>query len=51
MKKTVTTLLLLAALAPVAGWAQDRIYRCGNEYTNNATRPRNVAASWSKAAM
>ncbi len=27
-------LLLLACAAP-AGWAQDRIYRCGNEYTNN----------------
>lgn len=40
MKKTVTTLLLLAALAPVAGWAQDRIYRCGNEYTNNATQAK-----------
>ncbi|MBB6562271.1 hypothetical protein HNP48_004981 [Acidovorax soli] len=40
MKKTVTTLLLLAALAPVAGWAQDRIYRCGNEYTNNTTQAK-----------
>lgn len=41
MKKTVTHLLLLAATAfPVAGWAQDRIYRCGNEYTNNATQAK-----------
>ncbi len=40
MKKTVTTLLLLAALAPAAGWAQDRIYRCGNEYTNNVTQAK-----------
>ncbi|MFN9472499.1 hypothetical protein [Acidovorax sp.] len=41
MKKTVTNLLLLAcAVAPLAGWAQDRIYRCGNEYTNNATQAK-----------
>lgn len=40
MKKTVTTLLLLAALAPAAGWAQDRIYRCGNEYTNNVSQAK-----------
>ena len=25
---------LLAALAGTTSWAQDRIYRCGNEYTN-----------------
>lgn len=42
MKKTVTNLLLLAVAvaAPVAGWAQDRIYRCGNEYTNNTTQAK-----------
>ena len=41
MKKTllITTLLFTAAAAPAA-WAQDRIYRCGNEYTNNATQAR-----------
>lgn len=27
---------LLAALVGTPGWAQDRIFRCGNEYTNNA---------------
>ena len=39
MKKTRITLLLIAALAPAA-FAQDRIYRCGNEYTNNASQAR-----------
>lgn len=41
MKKslTITTLFLIAATAP-AVWAQDRIYRCGNEYTNNAQQAR-----------
>jgi hypothetical protein len=39
MKKTLISLLLIAAVAPAA-WAQDRIYRCGNEYTNNATQAR-----------
>lgn len=39
MKKTLITLLLIAATAPAA-WAQDRIYRCGNEYTNNAQQAR-----------
>ncbi|MES2582727.1 MAG: hypothetical protein V4627_08435 [Pseudomonadota bacterium] len=28
---------LLACLATTASWAQDRIYRCGNEYTNTVT--------------
>lgn len=28
-----------AALAPAA-WSQDRIYRCGNEYTNNASQAK-----------
>ncbi|MBY0408597.1 MAG: hypothetical protein K2Q97_00355 [Burkholderiaceae bacterium] len=39
MKKTLTTLLLIAATATVA-MAQDRIYRCGNEYTNNAAQAK-----------
>ncbi|PTT18280.1 hypothetical protein DBR12_15535 [Acidovorax sp. HMWF029] len=39
MKKTIFTLLLIAS-APFAAWAQDRIYRCGNEYTNNATQAK-----------
>ncbi|WP_110012499.1 hypothetical protein [Melaminivora alkalimesophila] len=30
--------MALVALAPA--WAQDSIYRCGNEYTNNATQAR-----------
>lgn len=33
------TWLLMALLAPMAS-AQDRIYRCGNEYTNNATQAK-----------
>ena len=32
--KIVLLLPLLASLAGTASWAQDRIYRCGNEYTN-----------------
>ncbi|MBT9511582.1 MAG: hypothetical protein IV104_04465 [Acidovorax sp.] len=39
MKKTLITLLLIASTVPAA-WAQDRIYRCGNEYTNNATQAK-----------
>ncbi|MCO5358266.1 hypothetical protein [Acidovorax kalamii] len=39
MKKTLFTLLLIAS-TPFATWAQDRIYRCGNEYTNNATQAK-----------
>lgn len=39
MKKTLITLLLIAAAAPAA-FAQDRIYRCGNEYTNNAQQAK-----------
>ena len=39
MKKTLITLLLIAS-TPLAAWAQDRIYRCGNEYTNNATQAK-----------
>lgn len=39
MNKLLTILLVLAVMAPAA-WAQDRIYRCGNEYTNNATQAK-----------
>jgi len=39
MKKTLTALLTLCACMPAA-WSQDRIYRCGNEYTNNATQAK-----------
>ncbi|XDF36908.1 hypothetical protein RBH89_07580 [Paracidovorax avenae] len=39
MKKIVSALMALAALAPAA-WSQDRIYRCGNEYTNNVSQAR-----------
>jgi hypothetical protein len=39
MKNQLITLLLIAMAAPAA-WAQDRIYRCGNEYTNNAQQAR-----------
>ena len=39
MKKTLITLILIAAAAP-AVLAQDRIYRCGNEYTNNASQAK-----------
>ena len=39
MKKTLTTLIVIAVMAPAA-WAQDRIFRCGNEYTNNATQAK-----------
>lgn len=39
MKKTLITLLLTAFMAP-AVLAQDRIYRCGNEYTNNASQAK-----------
>lgn len=40
MKKALSTLLsmlCLGALLAPAAWAQDRIYRCGNEYTNNTS--------------
>ena len=33
--KIVLLIPLLASLAGTASWAQDRIYRCGNEYTNS----------------
>lgn len=35
MKFGILTLVGLLQLAPV--WAQDRIYRCGNEYTNTVS--------------
>lgn len=42
MKNTLTTLTILTLLfgLPWAASAQDRIYRCGNEYTNNAQQAR-----------
>ncbi|MDA8519972.1 hypothetical protein [Acidovorax sp. NCPPB 4044] len=39
MMKSLSVLLALAAMAPAA-WSQDRIYRCGNEYTNNTAQAR-----------
>ena len=39
MNKTLIILSVIIAMAPAA-WAQDRIYRCGNEYTNNATQAK-----------
>ncbi|MDF1485390.1 hypothetical protein PY257_09400 [Ramlibacter sp. H39-3-26] len=38
--KPFLPILLCAATAACAApaWAQDRIYRCGNEYTNNASQ-------------
>ena len=41
MNKTLFSLLLAAALLPAAAWSQDRIYRCGNEYTNNPAAAKN----------
>ena len=35
--KKLLVLLLLPLLAPLAS-AQSTIYRCGNEYTNNAAK-------------
>ena len=35
----LSALVCGAVLAPAA-WAQDRIYRCGNEYTNNASKAK-----------
>ena len=43
MTKTLTTLLstiLCSVLVAPMAWSQDRIYRCGNEYTNNASQAR-----------
>jgi hypothetical protein len=39
MKTTHLPLLAALLLAP-AVWAQDRIYRCGNEYTNNVSQAK-----------
>lgn len=39
MKSTLFALTVIAAVLQSA-WAQDRIYRCGNEYTNNATQAK-----------
>lgn len=42
-RRLLFTACLLAPLFPLAApsaWAQDAIYRCGNEYTNNATDAR-----------
>lgn len=39
MKKTLIALMAIGAVAPAA-WSQDRIYRCGNEYTNNASQAK-----------
>lgn len=40
MNKTLLPLLVVPLLLSPAAWAQDRIYRCGNEYTNNATQAK-----------
>ena len=37
MKHCLFALTVIAAILQPA-WAQDRIYRCGNEYTNNAAQ-------------
>lgn len=39
MKNTLFALTALVAVLHPA-WGQDRIYRCGNEYTNNATQAK-----------
>ena len=38
MSKILVT--LFACLAHAGVWAQDQVYRCGNEYTNNVSRER-----------
>jgi hypothetical protein len=48
------SLLLIPLVDRVAGGrkpAQTRIFRCGNEYTNNATEAQQVAARWWMVAM
>ena len=35
----LSALVLSTVLVPAA-WSQDRIYRCGNEYTNNASQAK-----------
>ena len=37
---TLLPTLWLGALCAPAAWSQDRIYRCGNEYTNNANQAK-----------
>ena len=37
MKTAFLLIPLLAAASSTASWAQDRIFRCGNEYTNTVT--------------
>lgn len=39
MKHSLLALTFFAAMLQPA-WAQDRIYRCGNEYTNNAAQAK-----------
>ncbi|MCD2513719.1 hypothetical protein [Comamonas endophytica] len=39
--KKLLVLLLLPLVAPLA-WSQSTIYRCGNEYTNNANRAKEL---------
>ena len=39
MKHCLFALTVIAAMLQPA-WAQDRIYRCGNEYTNNAQQAK-----------
>ncbi|MBS0291232.1 MAG: hypothetical protein JSS01_01740 [Proteobacteria bacterium] len=39
MKHCLLALTVIAAMLQPA-WAQDRIYRCGNEYTNNASQAK-----------
>ncbi|MFZ3120430.1 MAG: hypothetical protein WA159_19170, partial [Variovorax sp.] len=36
MKTSSIVLLLIASLAALSAHAQERVWRCGNEYTNNA---------------
>lgn len=38
--KTAFFISFLTLIAPLSGFAQDAIYRCGNEYTNNATEAK-----------
>lgn len=40
MKKPLIALFAAASFMPFAAWSQDRIFRCGNEYTNNATQAK-----------
>lgn len=40
MKKPLIALIAAVSLVPLAAWSQDRIFRCGNEYTNNVTQAK-----------